>query len=247
MLEAADSTWPAGVSRPPSGDELPKEDGIPLESNRHRLLMNLLIEILSYHLRDRRDYFVSGNMFLYYSALQQKKNDFRGPDVFVVLDTEHKQRDSWVAWEEDGKYPNVIIELTSESTAAIDRGDKKRLYEKVLRIPEYFIYDPATHALEGYELQNWAYVPIQPTAAGRLPSRQLGLELGLWEGPFQEFTDTWLRFYQPDGTLVPIYGEAKEMERQKAEAERQKAEARARELEQQLRAYADRFGPLKAE
>jgi Uma2 family endonuclease len=31
-------------------------------------------------------------------------------DFFLVKDTSNQQRVSWVAWEEDGKYPNLIIE-----------------------------------------------------------------------------------------------------------------------------------------
>src|SRR5438552_237108 len=96
MLHAADYEIPP----PPRGADLPTEDGEPLETNIHRLLMNLLIEVLTRHWADRRDYFVGGNMCFYYSALQAKKNDFRGPDFFVVKDVEHRQRDSWVAWEE---------------------------------------------------------------------------------------------------------------------------------------------------
>ncbi|WP_437604602.1 hypothetical protein WMF20_25545 [Sorangium sp. So ce834] len=35
--------------------------------------------------KDREDVYVSGNVAIYFSELQAKKNDFRGPDVFVVL------------------------------------------------------------------------------------------------------------------------------------------------------------------
>jgi Uma2 family endonuclease len=47
-----------------------------------------------------------------------------------------------VAWEEGGQLPDVVIELTSESTAHVDHGEKKRVYAKVWRLPEYFIFDP---------------------------------------------------------------------------------------------------------
>ena len=67
------------------------------------------------------------------SALQAKKNDFRGPDVFVVMDTDRHERKSWVVWEEDGRTPDVVIEIMSASTEKNDRGDKKRIYAKLLR------------------------------------------------------------------------------------------------------------------
>lgn len=70
----------------------------------------------------------------YYSTRQRKLEDLRGPDFFVVLDTEYKEGKSWVVWEEDGKYPNLILEILSDTTAQIDRGLKKQIYQdKLLR------------------------------------------------------------------------------------------------------------------
>ncbi len=51
----------------------------------------------------------------------------------MVLDTEYKERKSWMVWEENGKYPNLILEILSESTAKVDRGLKKQLYQNVFR------------------------------------------------------------------------------------------------------------------
>ena len=73
---------PPGLTIPPGADALPSEDGVPLETNRHRLETNLLCDALDRHLASRRsDYFVGGSMFFYFSLLQTRKNDFRGPDV----------------------------------------------------------------------------------------------------------------------------------------------------------------------
>lgn len=93
-------------------------------------------------------------MFLYYSQTQAKDRDFKGPDVLVALGVDgSRERLGWVSWQEGGKYPDVIIELSSPSTARGDRGQKKRLYEQTLRIPYYFIYDPFDPgSLEGWRL-----------------------------------------------------------------------------------------------
>ena len=233
----SDPGWPPWVSRPPSIDELVTDDGVPMESERHRAQMNLLIESLNLAWVHRRDFYCGGNMFLYYSALQAKKNDFRGPDVFVVLDTERRERKAWVMWEEDGKHPDVIIELTSESTAAVDRGEKKRIYGTLLGVPEYFIYDPFTHAFEGHALDSGAasYRPIQPLPSGRLPSERLGLELGVAEGRYQGMQCPWLRWFKPGGAVLPSGEEGQ------ARAERERDEALAR-----LAEYERRFGKLPA-
>ncbi len=44
-------------------------------------------------------------------------------------------------WEEDGKYPNVIVELLSDSTVKTDRGLKKQIYQDTFRTPDYGIYN----------------------------------------------------------------------------------------------------------
>ncbi|HEY9813991.1 MAG TPA: Uma2 family endonuclease, partial [Candidatus Sericytochromatia bacterium] len=110
----------------PPGDLYSDEP--PLETDIHLRQMILLIKCLDWLWRKRNDYFASGNLTIYYSPRQLKSEDFRGPDFFVVLGTERKSRKSWVVWEEDGKYPNVIVEILSRSTAATDQGLKKQIY-----------------------------------------------------------------------------------------------------------------------
>jgi Uma2 family endonuclease len=212
---------------PPGADELPYDDGEPMETERHLRQMVLLIQALEDTWRDRQDYYVGGNMFLYYSLLQTKQNDFRGPDVFVVLGTVKRERKSWVVWEEDGRVPNLIIELLSEKTEAVDRGEKMKIYGSVLRVPEYFLFDPLVGTLEGYRLDlgTGTYVRLDPDPLGRIPSQQLGLGLGVVDG--------WLRWITPEGDLLPT-----PVERADANARLAAEQAeRVRELEARLAEY----------
>ncbi len=48
------------------------DDGVPLETNRHRIAMNALIRSMLIALANRNDYFAGGNMFVYYSSTQAK-------------------------------------------------------------------------------------------------------------------------------------------------------------------------------
>ena len=99
-----------------------------MESNWHVLQMNLLNEALQLHWKDRQDFFAGGNMFVYFSPTQELTHDFKGPDVFVALDVPTQpSRLSWVTWQE-GKPPDVVIELLSPSTAAYDKREKKQIY-----------------------------------------------------------------------------------------------------------------------
>ena len=211
------------------GLDLPSEDGIPLETNWHRIQMNLLIDSVHHLWHDRQDYFVGGNMFIYFSAQQARNRDYRGPDFFVVKNTDGiSDRDSWIVWEERGRYPDVIVELASPSTIATDLGLKKRLYEQTFRTPEYFCYDPLARELFGWRLDNGSYVRLRPDGSGRLRSRELGVRLGTWEGRFQRIPEIWLRFYTNDGQLVLTPNEA---EARRAETEARRAEAAEVELD----------------
>ena len=45
-------------------------------------------------------------------------------------------------WEENGRYPDVIVELMSSSTAEVDTGIKKDIYEQIFKTPDYFVFHP---------------------------------------------------------------------------------------------------------
>jgi Uma2 family endonuclease len=109
-------------------------------------------------------------MFLYYSAAQVKNKDFRGPDFFTVLGVDRlTPRKYWAIWDEAGKYPDVIIELMSDSSATIDLQDKKHLYERTFKTPDYFVYDPyAPQSLQGWHLDQKQYQPLAANPQGWL-------------------------------------------------------------------------------
>jgi Uma2 family endonuclease len=144
----------------PVGEWLSDEP--PMETELHLRQMLLLIQCLDWVWRDRTDYYACGNLTIYYSQRRIKSEDFRGPDFFVVLNTERYPRKSWVVWQEDGKYPNVIVELLSNKTAKIDKGLKKQIYQDVFRTPEYFWFSPNTLEFAGFSLVAGAYEPINP-------------------------------------------------------------------------------------
>jgi len=208
--------------------ELGETDGEPLESDWHRMAMNVLIESLKYRLRHRHDFYVGGNMFIYFSEEQARNRDFRGPDFFFVEGVQREPiRPYWAVWLEGGRYPDVIIELLSPKTAVEDRTTKKDIYERVFHTAEYYCYDPVTQQLEGWQLHGGHYQALTPNPQGWLWCDRLGLWLGTWTGQCSGSQATWLRFYDPQGHVVPLPDEA---EYQRAEAERQRAEAAEAEL-----------------
>lgn len=90
--------------------------------------------------------------------------------------------------------PTSIIEILSDSTANVDRGKEKAIYQDIFRTPDYFWFDPDSLEFQGFHLVDGQYQALQPNEQGRLWSQQLELFLGIQDG--------FLRFFTPDGQLV---------------------------------------------
>ena len=189
----------------PKSDLLSDEP--PMETELHLRQLMLLIQSLELLWKDRQDFYAFGNLTIYYSPNQRKSEYFRGPDFFVVLGVARKPRKSWVVWEEEGKYPQVIIEILSDSTAETDRGLKKEIYQETFRTPNYFWFDPNSLEFKGFQLMVGKYEEIAANEQGWLWSQQLELFLGIH--------DSQLRFFTPEGKLVPTPEEVAEKMAQK--------------------------------
>ncbi len=72
----------AGWSSPSPPTDLIFDDGEPLETNRHRIAMNVLIDSVLRAMSNREDFFVGGNMFVYYSRNQAMNRDFQRTRLF---------------------------------------------------------------------------------------------------------------------------------------------------------------------
>jgi len=201
-----------------------------LESDLHLQQITILIGCLERLWQERNNYYASGNLTIYYNEEQLKKHNFCGPDFFVVLDTEKRPRKSWVVWGEQGKYPNVIVEILSDSTANIDRTKKKILYQNTFRTPNYFWFDPESLELQGFRLIAGQYQAIPANENGYLWSEQLELYLGIFERK--------LRYFTPTGELVLTAAEAELQEREAKEQailEKEQAILEKERLAQKLR------------
>lgn len=188
-----------------------------MESSLHYAQLALLVSCLEWLWRDRNDFFIGANLTIYFSREQLKKRDFRGPDFFLVNQTERRPRKSWVVWEEGGQYPDLIIELLSPATAKTDapreplreRSLKKVLYQDRFRTPEYFWFSPETLEFEGYRLAGQHYEAIAPNESGWRWSEVLGLFIGV--------KDNTLRYFHHSEELVPTPEEAAKAAQERAE------------------------------
>jgi Uma2 family endonuclease len=205
----------------------PTSDGKPMaETDRHRDLMLDLIQTLKDYFAAVTMVYVTGNLLLFYERGNKRRHV--SPDVFVVKGVPNRERLNYLTWEE-GRNPNVVMELTSSSTRHQDVTRKFRLYQDTLKVKEYFLFDPfgdyLKPPLQGYRLRSGQYHPIRPVA-GRLPSRELGLHL--------EADGSDLRLYDPmTEQWLPTPQEKVFLAQEKALQEREKA---LRAEEQALRA-----------
>lgn len=207
------------------------------ETDWHRDLMIALIQTLKIWYAARRRVYVSGNLLLFYEEGNRRRHV--SPDVFVVKGVAAHDRPNYLLWQE-GKGPDLVIELTSSSTRREDMQGKFRLYQDTLRVKEYFLFDPLGDyldpPLQGYRLRRGQYRPIHGVD-GRLPSQLLGLHL--------ERHGRDLRLHDPaTGQWLPTPLEiaaAAETARQQAEAGRQQAEAENERLRREIAALRRRL------
>jgi len=204
---------------------LPESDGKPMaETDRHRDQMLASLHALQEYYRPNSQVYVSGNIFVYYLDENGERQSV-SPDILVVFGVEKRERRTYKI-DEEGKSPDVVIELTSTSTKAEDLVLKHYIYAN-LAVREYFLFDPYGEtirpALRGFRLEGGEYVPLPGDA---LRSEALGLEL--------KVENNRLRFYDPgtgERLRTPEEAEADRRAAEKIAAQefkaRREAEAKA--------------------
>jgi Uma2 family endonuclease len=156
----------------------PESDGTPMaETNLHWDITAYLVEALKVWFRDVADVvYVAGDMMMYY--VEGNPRVSISPDVFVAKGAPQRRRRVYKFWEEPP--PCVVIEVSSRKTKIEDLRTKFEVYRDVLRVREYYIYDPERdylpRRLRGWVLRGGEYFERR-LVNGRMRSRELGLDL----------------------------------------------------------------------
>ncbi len=200
--------------------------------------------------------FVASDLNLYYNPSHPQW--YKRPDWFGVLGgtrlyDNRELRLSYVAWQETIQ-PYVVIEFISPSTEGEDLGKtlwnrskpptKWIVYEQLLRIPYYFVFNRYTDEFQGFGLMMNRYQRLSKQDKGFwLAEAKMGL--GLWQGHYQGIDRTWLRWYDEQGNWIPTPLETQkqltQQEKQRAEEERQRADKAELEI-QKLRELLKQSG-----
>ena len=173
---------------------------------------------------------------------EDNRSRARRPDLLIAfnISPEDYAASNGYIISEQGKPPDFVLEVASESTAEIDVGAKRRDYAE-LGIPEYWRFDETGEfhgvRLAGDRLVDGVYVPvpIEELADGSLQGYSSALNLNIrWE-------NGQLGWYDPDtGRHILTYEDQRDradqehQARVQAEARADNAEARTRELETEL-------------
>ncbi|NEP13264.1 MAG: Uma2 family endonuclease [Symploca sp. SIO2C1] len=227
----------------PSED--PEEPGLPDEF--HDFQPDLLKKTCLSPSYPQQDYFTASDLNLYYDSKHPLW--YKRPDWFVVLGArrstnQQELRLSYVIWQERVS-PFLVVELASPGTENEDLGKTERkeearptkweVYEQILQIPYYVIYDRYKNQFRCFVLQSGKYEALE-LSEGRLWLEELGLGLGLWQGSYEGVEGLWLRFYNKLGEWIPTPDERANHEQQRANHEQQRAN---REQQRANRAESD--------
>ncbi|MGK7930744.1 MAG: Uma2 family endonuclease [Microcystaceae cyanobacterium] len=223
----------------PSED--PKESGLPDEF--HEFQPQLLRETCQVPNYYPNSLFVGTDLNLYYDLRHPLW--YKRPDWFLVLGVTPAQQQealrlSYVVWQE-GVNPFLVIELLSPGTEAEDLGQtireinqpptKWQVYEQILRIPYYIVFDRYENQLRAFRLVGTHYEPLT-ISDERFWLEDIQLGLGVWQGCYQGIEGLWLRWYDSLDNWITIADERVELERRRAEQEHQRAEQEKRRAEQ---------------
>lgn len=211
----------------PDISHLPTEDDTPLDNFFQAKQQRLLVESLrsSWSGHPKGDPFLVDANIGIYPAVNQPAVV---PDAFLTLgirpsdDYAQRENRSYFVWVM-GKVPDVAIEIVSNKEGG-EAGTKFQRFQ-LMRIPYYVIFDPrrllGPDTLRLLVLYGTSFVPLEGSWL-----ESVGLGLRLWTGEFEGSQQTWLRWYDQSGNLIPTGAERAEA----AEAHAKILAAKLREL-----------------
>ena len=158
----------------------PDTDGKPMAvSDNHRRVLTRILHLLEQFFRETPEVYVSGDLLMYY--VQGDPRKVVAPDALVSFGIGQKLRRTYLVWEE-GKPPDFVMEMASETTYRNDLTEKMSLYAD-LGITDYFLCDIEglylPSPLMGFTLVDGVYAPIRASADGSVHSSVLGLAFHL--------------------------------------------------------------------
>ena len=242
--EPEDSAIRDGIEPPPSPrdtlptmydlpSEHPEDPGLP--DTFHFFQAELLNNTFFPANYPQEEVFSAADLNLYYDVTHQ--NWYKRPDWFAAVGVsqlyDHRDlRLSYVVWQERLN-PFIVVELLSPTTQKEDLGQTSRepsqpptkweVYEQLLRIPYYVVFDRYEDRLRIFGL-NCGHYQLLELSEPRLWLEEIGIGIGIWEGRYKEIERRWLRWYDAENNWIPTPEERADSEKQRADSEKQRNE-----------------------
>ncbi len=203
----------------------PESDGKPMADNTLQFRWIVTIQGgIDAMLLDNPEVFVAGALLWYPVEGQPRIN--AAPDVMVAFGRPKGDRRSYLQWEEGGIAPQVVFKVRSHNNTNAEMARKLRFYERY-GVEEYYLYDPETGNLNGWQRQDAMLAEIASMDGWTSP--RLGVR-------FERDGDgDTLVLYQPSGERFATYVELvsqREQGRQYTEQAQQQAEQAQQQAEQ---------------
>ena len=222
----------------PDHTQLPDSDGAIVTNFQEHPQGVLLTATLEPYFKQRHpqgDYAVGQDSGIYWRWTEPPLKGAVAPDWYYVSGVPTKlagkPRRSYVLWKERVP-PTIVLEFVSgngsEERDATPSKGKFWIYEQRIGAEYYGIYEVDPGRIEMYRLVNGRYElqPLNPS--GRFSIEPMGLELGIWRGTYQALDLPWMRWWYPDGLLIPTGHELAAETRGLAEEEKRRANAEKR-------------------
>ncbi|MBE9056788.1 Uma2 family endonuclease [Sphaerospermopsis sp. LEGE 08334] len=137
-----------------------------------------------------------------------------------------------------GDIPVIVMEFISDtdgteySSKPTYPPGKWFFYERILKVPNYIIFEPDRGELEVYRLdKNSEQYQIEtPDQNQHYWIEEIKLYLGIWEGTRENLTTKWLRWWDEQGNLLLWSSELVAQKQQEIEVEKQRADKLAAQL-----------------
>jgi Uma2 family endonuclease len=198
----------------PDHTQLPESDGTFVKNFQEHPQSILLTDSIQPILQQRHpdgQYCIGQDCGIYWRLTDPPERGAVAPDWFYVPNVpptlSNQVRRSYVLWQEYIA-PLIVLEFVSgDGSEERDRTPwtgKFWIYEQVIHPAFYGIYEVSQARVEVYHLVEGQYQVLAANERGHYPISPLGVELGIWQGRYQNAELPWLRWWDLQGNLLLI-------------------------------------------
>lgn len=231
-----------GITHLPDHTELPESDGTFVKNFQEHPQSILLTDSITsalQQLHPDNQYCIGQDSGIYWRLTEPPERGAEAPDWFYVPNVppmlNGKFRRSYVLWQEYVA-PLIVLEFVSDDGS--EERDKTPVtgkfwvYEQAIRVPFYGIYEVNKASVEVYHLVDGHYELVPANERGHCSILPMGVELGIWQGQYNNIEAPWLRWWDAQGNLLLSSDEKSQQLALQLEQEQQRAERLAERLRQ---------------